>query len=420
MPWQGRRRIPTEGSEALWDGLLRSPGGQRVLYVHVPFCANHCLFCGFYQNRYESEAARSYTERLLEEIHREPESSRKGGGILQAVYLGGGTPSALDAGDLARLVKAIRQGFPLAGDCEITLEGRISHFDVDKVDACLDAGVNRISLGVQTFHTDIRRKQGRRSTREEAIQYIERLRSKGAAAVVIDLIFGLPGQTDAIWREDLETALALGPDGVDLYALGVFPGTPLFAALRKGLGERPRSLQEQGAMYRVGAELLMEAGWRQLSNSHFARDTRERNRYNLLIKRGTETLAYGAGAGGTLGAYAFQLHGELGTYTEQVAAGRKPIEQVFEADTAQPLCDAVSGSLDEGFLDLKAFEQALEKPARALGQLLDAWEQEGLLERRGSKLRLTLAGRFWSTHLSAGLCALLRSEAQASRENRAS
>src|SRR5690606_5646059 len=124
-------------------------------------------------------------------------------------YVGGGTPSALSARDLARLLETARQRLPLAADCEITVEGRIIHFDGEKIDACIEAGANRISIGVQSFDTAVRRRQGRRTGKEEAIRFLADIRDRNRVALVVDLLFGLPGQTEDVWREDLRIAADL-------------------------------------------------------------------------------------------------------------------------------------------------------------------------------------------------------------------
>ncbi|MCE8472719.1 radical SAM protein, partial [Rhodovulum sulfidophilum] len=133
---------------------------------------------------------------------------------------------------------------PLSPDCEITLEGRIVSFGLEKARAAFDAGVNRVSLGVQSFDDRVRRRLGRKSTRSETLRFLEGLVAADCGAVVIDLIYGLPGQDRATFREDLRMAAALGLDGLDLYALKTIPGTPLLLAQEKGklLPAAPHSL----------------------------------------------------------------------------------------------------------------------------------------------------------------------------------
>lgn len=401
-PWAGRLPVPEAALPSVWSRLIETPPTRRkrLAYVHLPFCANHCLFCGFYRGPAVPQRLADYVSLPIEELRRETAAPGVATAPVHAVYLGGGTPSALAADDLHRLLLALRRFLPLAPDCEITVEGRVLGFEPEKIDACLEAGANRFSIGVQTFDTDVRRSQGRRASREELIRFLARLRDRERAALVLDLLFGLPGQTPDVWREDLRTCVELEPDGVDLYCLNVFPGTPLQRAIEAGKSVPAASLAEKGAMYGEGASVLADAGWRQISNSHWARTTRERNLYNILIKQGAECLAYGAGAGGSLGRYAYTLEPDLERYRAMVHEGRKPLRAMREAGPLQCLHECVSGGLELGRVDLSGLEPSVLAPLEALRA---QWHEAGLLENAGPILRLTTAGRFWAPNLARGL-----------------
>lgn len=407
MPWRDKRPVPAPDIDAVWRELRETPagGGKRLTYVHVPFCANHCLFCGFYRNRYRREDSARYVRAVIDELRREADAPLVGRAPIHALYLGGGTPTALETPDLVRLIETLRRELPLAEDCELTLEGRILHFDDEKVDACLAAGINRVSIGVQSFDTRVRRRQGRRASGPEAERFIADLIARDRATVVIDLMCGLPDQSEAVWRRDLATALALAPDGLDVYCLALFPGTPLHRAVANGRVPPPAPLAEQGRLYALASDVLDEAGWHRLSNSHWARGTRERNLYNLLIKSGTETLAYGSGAGGSLGRFSYGIDGDLPGYLRAVGQARKPLAGMFEADAWQPIRDRVAGGLETARLDLDELEArwpALAARRPALDDLVSHWEAAGLAHLHGGTVRLTTAGRFWSTNLIAG------------------
>jgi len=421
MPWRDRRPLTEDDIAATWPRLLSERGSprQRLAYLHVPFCANHCLFCGFYRNAYTAAEAAAYAERLVAEIEHEAEAAGIRHHPIEAVYLGGGTPSALSAGDLVRILNAMRKHLPLASDCEITLEGRIIHFDDDKIDACIAAGVNRISVGVQCFDTTVRRRQGRRARKEEAIRFLEGIRDRNRVALVIDLLYGLPGQTPEVWREDLRIAGDLAPDGVDLYGLNLIPGTPLQRAVASGK-VHPTTLQHLGAMYEAGAAALDTRGWRQLSNSHWARTPRERNRYNLRIKQGADCLAYGAGAGGTIGRYSYSVAGDLPTYNEGIAAGRKPIGGMSVSDDLAAARNHVTAGFEVGRLDLGGLAVPHIPDARAqFAPLLQQWQRAGLLTLEGDVAHLTILGRFWYGNLIAAFNDIIAGTAPASDAGRA-
>lgn len=402
MPFRGRQRLASADIQPAWQGLLSAPAppGKRLAYIHVPFCANHCLFCGFYRNAYVPDAGATYADLVVEEIRRDAAAPALQKSPIHAVYLGGGTPTALSAQELSRIIATVRAALPLAADCEITVEGRIIHFDAEKIDACLEAGANRFSIGVQSFDTAVRRRQGRRASREEAIRFLEALRDRDRAALVIDLLYGLPGQTRDIWRQDLETAAALGPDGIDLYGLNLIPGTPLATAIAAGKFPAAPGLAEIGAFYGTGADFFRRRNWRQISNNHWARTTRERNLYNLLIKEGADCLAFGAGAGGSIGRASYGIAGDLTHYSESVRAGRKPIGLLAMADGLQPLRNLVTAGFEAGRLDMAALEAiAGEGTTAFLAPLVAQWEASGLLAFSDGIVDLTVAGRFWYANL---------------------
>lgn len=415
MPFRGRQRIAAADVEPTWQRLLAAPAlpGKRLAYLHVPFCANHCLFCGFYRNAYVPDAGADYTDRLIEDIRRDAEAPGLRENPVHAVYLGGGTPTALSAKELSRIIAAVRAALPLAADCEITVEGRIIHFDAEKIDACLEAGANRFSIGVQSFDTAVRRRQGRRASRQEAIAFLEALRDRDSAALVIDLLYGLPGQTPEVWRQDLETAAALGPDGIDLYGLNLIPGTPLATAIAAGKFPAAPGLAEIGPLYAAGAEFLRRRNWRQISNNHWGRTTRERNLYNLLIKEGADCLAFGAGAGGSIGRTSYAVTGDLAQYGEALGAGRKPIGMMATADALQPLRTAVTAGFEAGRLDMAALEALAGAGTTALlTPLVLQWEKAGLLAFSDGVIDLTVAGRFWYANLISAFHDILEDRLQ--------
>ncbi|WP_291002143.1 heme anaerobic degradation radical SAM methyltransferase ChuW/HutW [Hyphomicrobium sp.] len=420
LPWRNKRPLPDDELPATWSRLMSSycSPEMRLAYIHVPFCANHCLFCGFYRNAYSRDTASSYADLIVEEIEREATASTVGSQLVEAVYLGGGTPSALSPTDLSRVLGMVKRCLPLAPDCEITLEGRIIHFDPDKIDACLEAGVNRISIGVQSFDTAVRQRQGRRASRDEAVRFLEAIRDRDRAALVIDLLYGLPGQTDGIWTEDLRIAADVAPDGVDLYGLNLIPGTPLHKAI--GIGKFPAAatLKDIGGMYRAGVEFLAAKDWTQISNSHWARTPRERNIYNLRIKEGADCLAYGSGAGGLLGRYSYGIAAGLDSYRDAILAGRKPIDTIRVSDSLQPVRNVITAGLETGHLDFDRIALPHGGNLKTwIAPLLEQWRSAGLVSINGNVMSLSTAGRFWYGNLVSAFDAILSEAGPSARSN---
>lgn len=165
MPFRGAIPVAKEQLAQTWQEMINQTASprKRLVYLHIPFCATHCTFCGFYQNRFNEDACAHYTDALIREIEMEADSVLHQSAPIHAVYFGGGMPSALSAHDLARIITTLREKLPLAPDCEITIEGRVLNFDAERIDACLDAGANRFSIGIQSFNSKIRKKMARTS-----------------------------------------------------------------------------------------------------------------------------------------------------------------------------------------------------------------------------------------------------------------
>ncbi|EKN5073750.1 heme anaerobic degradation radical SAM methyltransferase ChuW/HutW [Yersinia enterocolitica] len=400
MPWRDSRPLPAESLQDSWQALLQKalPPNKRLLYLHIPFCATHCTFCGFYQNPLQTDSTARYTNYLLRELSMEASSPLLQGGPIHAIYFGGGTPSALSAQQLHSIISQLRKSLPLAPDCEITVEGRIFNFDDERIDACLEAGANRFSVGVQTFNTRIRQRMGRKASRDEAIHFLTNLASRDRAAVVCDLMFGLPHQTPETWQEDLAIVRQLPLDGVDLYALNLLPTTPLAKSVENNRIELP-TLAQQCDFYCSGAESLAQAGWHQLSNSHWARTTRERNLYNLLIKQGADCLALGSGAGGSLQGHAYMQHRSLDNYYRLIDSGQKPLMMMTQASGEHPWRAKLQSGIEVGRLDLS---ELITDPY-PLMPLIAQWHQSHLLKDDSFCLRLTDSGRFWASNIMQAL-----------------
>ncbi|CCG09233.1 heme anaerobic degradation radical SAM methyltransferase ChuW/HutW [Pararhodospirillum photometricum] len=391
--------------QATWSALVQHPRTTRAIaYVHVPFCVSHCLFCGFYRHSAPGGFSAPYTDAVIREIEGEAGRPAVAQGAIGAVYLGGGTPTALDADDLARLLKAVRACLPLAGDCEITVEARVHGFDPDKVDACLEAGANRFSVGVQTFDTAVRRRLGRRADRDTVIALLQSLQARDRAVVVCDLMYGLPGQTLDLWLQDVRTVLDLGLDGVDLYALSMFPNSGLARAVTGGHLPAPAPLGGQARLYAEGLALLDGAGWRHLTQAHWARTTRERNLYNQMSREQTPCLAFGAGAGGLLHGYRYTVEGDEATYRARVACGEKPLALVTPLPPDLPRRARLAASLESGRI-LPEVLEAVAGPGfvQRLAPVLEHWQAAGLITPDPGGPRLTPAGWFWQTNLIAAL-----------------
>ncbi|MCR5751864.1 MAG: radical SAM protein [Kiritimatiellae bacterium] len=382
-------------AEAVWKSLAPTPAAEAksplVFYVHIPFCIARCAFCGFYRNQTDEEEMENYTRHLLTEIDRVADEGIFTKRPVDIVYFGGGTPTALSAEQLRRLITRLHKRFTISPKVEFTVEGRIFGFDDDRVRACVDSGANRFSFGVQSFETDLRRLLGRRNSREELLDRLSRIKEicGDRAALVADLIYGLPGQTQEDWMlRNVKTAHESALDGVDIYSLKIFPGSPIekmFDTRGGKWSEEERIRRHAGA-----CDYLVSAGWKQLSTTHFGRNALERNLYNHWAMSGAEMVPFGCGAGGNVGGWSIMQTGDLADYLDKVDKGLKPIGMCMKVPpTATTRC-IIAGQLGYGWFEPASIPQVDYTP------VVKNWEAAGVwAEAKPGRWRLTRLGEYF-------------------------
>lgn len=380
--------VPVASPQAAWlDALTTkvSSTAKRTIYIHIPFCQSRCSFCPFYFGKASESEFAAYIDDLACELETHAVVPGIQGEKINAVYFGGGTPSDMRPQDFERLLRILHNKYNLTNDCEITIEGRIKGFTDDKMQACVDNGVNRFSLGVQTFDTQIRQSIGRDATKKELIQALEKLISFNQAAVVIDLLYGLPGQSMEHWIEDQRLILEDLPiSGCDHYALGLHPGLPLAQAIATGkMPERPdEELRFQ--MYKTGEEIMRNAGAVRLSLKHYALEYRERNANNDISGHKNICLPFGVHAGGRLGQYFFSQTNDLREYHELVANQLKPLATAKRMPEDYAVCGEIAGqvirslgfNLPAAAANTPAYS---EKILEQCAPLIHKWQKDGLI-----------------------------------------
>ncbi len=258
------------------------------LYISVPFCRSKCSYCNFASDVFSKEKFSTYVERVAADMARAAEIADAAGACFQrevdTVYLGGGTPTVLVPEQMTRLFDAVRQNFNVDANAEITVECAPGTLTPAMLDALVSAGVNRVSLGVQSFVDEEAAAVGRLHTRAVALDDIARLRAAGIGNLNLDLIAGLPHQTDASWQESLAQVIALAVPHISVYMLEVDEDSRLGRELLAG-GKRYHAhfVPEEDAVvrfYNTACEQLDAAGVRQYEISNFARSESE-SRHSL-------------------------------------------------------------------------------------------------------------------------------------------
>lgn len=404
-----------ENVPSLLERLSNEPRKRRtVAYINVPYCETRCLYCLFYIKPYRnSDESKAFADTLIKEFQLWADKPIQQIEPVHAVYFGGGTPTALEAREIERVLKAVRQYLPLANDCEITYEGRLSGFGEDKMEAAVRGGANRFSLGVQTFDTKIRQAVGRRSDKETLIKQLQKLKSYDQGAVVIDLIYGFPFQTLETWKEDLSIGRELNLDGIDCYQLRVFEKSPLFKYISNGKLPAGPDHALRAEMFEEAVRSMRSEGWKRLSISHWASNTRERNFYNYYAKTRSDCLAYGPGAGGNIQGYGYMQTRQPDSWKESVEKGVKPIAMMTEPPKYWELGRAVAEQLELNFFNPSLLAREFSDRFSDLwNPLLMNWTEAGLLERYGSRFELTVPGQFWQGRITQHLLDFVKAQSK--------
>jgi oxygen-independent coproporphyrinogen-3 oxidase len=396
--------------QAKYKEILQKPSDGCVIYTHIPFCQSKCSFCGFAGSKVNKEEGKKYISALINEIKIISQYPYARQTPVRAVYLGGGTPSAIEPEYLALLSEAFRKNFNLANDCEITLEGRTHDFEGSRGKELIEAGFNRLSLGVQTFDTGIRRSLGRMSEKDRAVKILSELVSYNKAAVIIDLIYGLPGQSVEMFVEDLKTAESTGIDGLDTYQLIVFENSMLKKAVLAGSVPETAPIDNQGAFYKAAYDYLTYNHWRQLSLNHYGRTSRERNIYNPWVKRKAGCIAIGAGAGGSIGGWSYYRSPAPQRYIENIEAGNIAPDSLTMPGANEALINKVTEHMEKGYLNIDEISALKNSAAERLMPYIENWSAACLAELNGKYMNLTAAGKFWGVNLTKAVTDILTRE----------
>jgi oxygen-independent coproporphyrinogen-3 oxidase len=389
------------------------PDSHFSLYLHTPYCSHRCSFCPFYINPARAGFSGEYAALLAREIDDTAAilapafASRP----VRTIFFGGGTPSDLDRDDLVKILHQLRDRFPITPETEITVEGRIRGFTADKAKAWADAGANRYSLGVQSTHTALRRKIGRLADRDEIRSTLAGLHASGTV-VIIDLIYGFPGQTPEMLVEDIRfVAEETGIHGLDLYELKQFPSSPLAQAIAAGHFPPAPDRAGRGRIYAAATEALARHGFEHFTRKHWRRSPRERSLYNRTALSPADLVPFGSGAGGRIGRFSLSQHREITRYAEAVSQGQKPLAAVIPGAPRPPrpaFRQILSLTVEE--CALPALHYFPEECRDTAGVVLRQWAEAGLLKPASAddtlqdirlSWRMTRAGAFWAEHLQS-------------------
>ncbi len=395
------------------------------LYIHIPFCAALCNYCNFNRGLLDEALKRRYLEALEGEIHHwrafcplrpsarptlrrgspEPaafdaQAASEGGQIpdpsselpADTIYFGGGTPSLLTPDEIARLIAACRATFELARDAEITVEANPESVSRQSLEGYRAAGVNRLSVGVQSFSDAELGRLSRLHCADRAREAYADARHAGFDNINLDLMMWLPGQTVEDWRASLDRLVALGPEHVSFYLLELYPNAPLREEMaRSGWSLAPD--EDAAEMYLLTLDRLAAAGYEQYEISNAARPARW-SRHNLKYWTDGAWLGFGCGAHATFGGARWRNVAGTADYVERVRAGTSPVADTRRLTELERYQEALfTGLRLTAGIDCAAVAARFGREVAAdYGAALERFVEAGLLFPDPARLRLTPRG----------------------------
>jgi oxygen-independent coproporphyrinogen III oxidase len=370
------------------------------LYVHIPFCSAICNYCNFNRGLFDAELKIRYVDAVVAEIGGAGAAGKMGpAGHISAdrvaadtIYFGGGTPSLLEADEVARIIEACHASFGMAPDPEITIEANPETVTAAKLAAFRRAGVNRLSFGVQSFRDEDLRRLSRLHGADRARMAVAEGRAAGFENISLDLMMWLPQQSVDGWLESIDQAIVLRPEHLSLYLLELYPNAPLKEEMARARWSQAPD-DDAATMYLTAMERLEHAGYEQYEISNVAQPGR-RSRHNLKYWTDGDWLGFGCGAHSTYDGVRSKNLASTQEYVARIERGESPAVESRRLGAEERLGDALFTGLrlNEG-IDLQAVEARYGVDVwHQYGTELDRFVQEGFLLRDGVRLRLTRPG----------------------------
>ena len=366
---------------------------ELELYIHIPFCVRKCAYCDFLSGPATDEAIERYVEKLIQEIKAHGQMQRDK--IVTTIFFGGGTPSILKGNQMQRIMLTIREAFEIDEDAEISMEANPGTVTREKLLAYREAGINRISFGLQSTNNEELSLLGRIHTFEEFLESYHLAREFGFDNINVDLISAIPKQTLESWKQSVETVIALKPEHISAYSLIIEAGTP-FAA-QYGEGTEGEDLlpteEEEREMYHCTEQMLKEAGYHRYEISNYAKAGKE-CKHNLGYWERKNYLGIGLGASSLMDHVRYKKPDSMETYLQSA----DDLEVIQEEKEQLSLTEQMEEFIFLGLrkmegISIKKFEECFEKDIESCyGENLNRMKEAGLLVEENGKLRLTERG----------------------------
>ncbi len=373
------------------------------VYIHIPFCSSICKFCVYSRQIPDSERILDeYVEALKREISLYAKTPYIQSLKMDAVFIGGGTPTTLSSSQLKEIISALNNNLPMKSP-EITVECNISNADEDKINVLYEAGVTRISTGVQTFSQERRNILELRYTSDDIFAWINMVRRYPFKDVSIDLLYGLPRQTLKEWENDLQTALSLPVDHFSIYKLTVFAYVKLYKELESrkvpGLPQEDQVFQ----MYMEADRILKDNNFIVQSSQEYCRQDNKSLFWDLTYDGYGDNLSFGAFSFGYINGVSYQNQPNPKDYIAAASDGKFPIKMVSRKITQEQLLErTMMLGFRRSFIDKSVFyEQYGKQMGDVFGDILTRLQDQGYISDNGNGYELTPLGRYYQGKVSA-------------------
>lgn len=363
----------------------------KAAYLHIPFCEQICHYCDFNKFFLKGQPVDEYLTSLEEEMiltfKKYPTKQ------LETVFVGGGTPTSLNEKQLARFCNSINTYLPIGSNAEFTFEANPGDLTKEKLQILKDAGVNRLSLGVQTFNDDLLKKIGRVHRAKDVYQTVDNAKSVGFDNISIDLIFSLPTQTISDFKDSLKEAFTLDIQHYSAYSLIIEPKTVFYNLMQKGKLPTPGE-DTEAAMYELLMEQMERYGFNQYEISNFSKPGYE-SKHNLTYWNNEYYYGFGAGAHSYVNGWRRSNAGPLKKYMEQIADGNLPIFQEHQTSKAEQIEEEMFLGLrkTDGVSISRFIEKFDKDPLQLFEQEISDLVVKKWIEVKKDNIYLTKTGR---------------------------
>lgn len=398
-----KKRYTTDigGEEYLPAVLAEKPESRRVIYLHVPFCNKICTFCPFH--RPDELDRREYHKYLIEEIHKIRAYPYMEAPI-DAINFGGGTPTSLSPAQMKAVLAELHNSFQVAPEAEISVETSATGLSDEMIGVLKEGGVNRLSVGIQTFDDGARKLLGRRGSGEFSASRVAAAMNAGIRNTNIDLIYNYPSQTDAQLINDLNVISELDVAGISFYSLMLHEKTPLYNRLDESTKAQMQNMTREKEMFDMIFDNLAPHGYKMLELTKLVKDGRDRYDYMEIRHSGGSCIALGHGAGGNIENYFYHNSHAIPDVSDEIricSRGRVLLPEYR-------IVDSLIYAMQKGSVSLTEFSGRLGIDLISLfGEKLAAFAAEGYLTVDGDTVTLTRDGVFFGNNIISALIGII-------------